>query len=877
MARAVSVVPHTHWDREWYLPYQSFRLRLVSLLDGLLPRLDADPSFRHFLLDGQLAAVDDYLEVRPEAADTLRRLVTSGRVAIGPWYTLPDEFLVSGETLIRDLELGIERAASLGGAMQVGYLPDMFGHVAQMPQLLRGFGFEHAVVWRGVPSAVDRTGFWWEAPDGSRVRAEYLPTGYGNGSQVPHDAKQLLDRVRGWVAEHEAEIGDAPVLWMAGSDHEVPQPHLPRVVADATILSDGELELTVTSLAEHLAATPTTGLPEWVGELRSGARANVLMGVASNRVDVKQAAARAERWLEQVAEPLCTRYLPGDDVAPRLLAQAWKLVVQNAAHDSICACSHDEVVVSVLDRYAQARQIAEGLTARALTALGGALWDAGPTVVNPSARTRSGVVELVLPGAEVPDGLQLVERFGGRRESFHLPASSAVAVLGEIVGWTPGLSGVDVRQVGSEVEVELYLDGRPGEPPDRSSVTTMLESLVAGRPETSVRAWIVRPPLVRALAHAAEVPGLGHAAFARTAPDHPVVADGHRLTNGLVTVEVAADGTFAVDGHTGLGRLVDGGDAGDTYNWCPPRHDALVEGPERVVVAPATGGPVEGSLVVSATYRWPVRSDLEARSDRTEAVEVVTTIRLRAGERFVRVSHAFTNRCTDHRLRAHFPLPAPATSSRAECAFAVVERGLTAEGGPTELPLATYPSRRFVQAGGLTVAHEGLLEYELVGIRDDGAHELALTLLRATRMLSQRPMPTRPLPAGPTTELLGSQSLGAHEVRYVVATGDLDPFALAEDAFTPLLVTSSLGSGAPSAQPGLPPVELGACVVSTLRRRNPGGVLELRVFNPTDEPTTLRWPGTTGAEVDLRGRPLRPFDGELEVAPHRIATLHVRP
>jgi mannosylglycerate hydrolase len=800
MARQVSVVPHTHWDREWYLPYQSFRLRLVSLLDDLLPRLERDPAFRHFLLDGQLAAVDDYLEVRPEAESRLRRLVASGRVAVGPWYTLPDEFLVSGETLVRDLEMGLERAAALGGAMMVGYLPDMFGHVAQMPQLLRGFGFEHAVVWRGVPAAIDRTAFWWEAPDGSRVRAEYLPTGYGNGALVPDDPKRFLDRVAGWVAEHDAKIGDAPVLWMAGSDHEVPAPHLPQVVADATMLSAGELEMGITSLAEHLALAPTEDLPHWQGELRSGARANLLMGVASNRVDVKQAAARAERWLERVAEPLCAVYLPHDEVAVRLLARAWRLVVLNAAHDSVCACSHDEVVASVLDRYAQARQIAEGLAGRALRSLAGSLWEAGPVVVNTTARPRGGVVELVVPGAEAPPGTQLVEALGGRREAFDLPASSAVAVLGEIVGWTPGLSGAEVRAVDEEVEVELHLDGRPGDPPDRSSVTAMLEPLVEGRPEARVRAWLVQPPLVRVLARAEAVPGFGHAPLAAgERPAHAVTAEGHRLANGLLTVDVAADGTFALGAHGGLGRLVDGGDAGDTYNWCPPRHDVLVEGAERVVVAEATGGPVEGSVTVRATYRWPVRSDLEARSADTEPVEVVTRIVLRAGERFVRVSHAFTNRCTDHRLRVHLPLPAPAATSRAECAFGLVERGLHAEGGPTEPGLATYPSRRFVQAGGLTVAHEGLLEYELVGERDGAAHELALTLLRATRMLSQKPMSTRPLPAGPLTELQGSQSLGPHELRYVVGVGDVDPFALADDAFTPLLVTPSLGQGEPAA------------------------------------------------------------------------------
>ena len=158
MPGTVAIVPHTHWDREWYSPFQTFRLRLVRLLDALLPMLEADLSYSRFLLDGQTAVLDDYLEVRPEAAACVARLASSGRLAIGPWMVLMDEFMVSGETIVRDLQFGIARGAELGGVMDVGYLPDMFGHVAQMPQLLRLAGFEHAVVWRGVPAAVDADG-----------------------------------------------------------------------------------------------------------------------------------------------------------------------------------------------------------------------------------------------------------------------------------------------------------------------------------------------------------------------------------------------------------------------------------------------------------------------------------------------------------------------------------------------------------------------------------------------------------------------------------------------------------------------------------------------------------------------------------------------
>ncbi|HEX9546218.1 MAG TPA: hypothetical protein VF942_02725, partial [Acidimicrobiales bacterium] len=202
--RTVAIVPHTHWDREWYRSFQAFRLRLLDVLDRLLPAMEADPSYAHFLLDGQMAAIDDYLELRPAAEPMLRRLAGAGRIAVGPWYILMDEFLVSGETIVRNLQLGMERAVAFGGHMAVGYLPDMFGHIAQMPQLLRQAGLEHAVVWRGVPSAVDRTAFWWRALDGSTVRAEYLRVGYGNGASIPDDAKALVRR----VAAHRAELGD---------------------------------------------------------------------------------------------------------------------------------------------------------------------------------------------------------------------------------------------------------------------------------------------------------------------------------------------------------------------------------------------------------------------------------------------------------------------------------------------------------------------------------------------------------------------------------------------------------------------------------------------------------------------------------------------
>ena len=132
------VVSHTHWDREWYLPFQLYRIKLVRLIDRLLAILDSDPAYAYFMLDGQTVVLEDYLEVRPERRADLEGYIRSGRVLAGPWYILPDEFLVGGEAVIRNLLRGHAIARQFGGVMEVGYVPDPFGQISQLPQILRG-------------------------------------------------------------------------------------------------------------------------------------------------------------------------------------------------------------------------------------------------------------------------------------------------------------------------------------------------------------------------------------------------------------------------------------------------------------------------------------------------------------------------------------------------------------------------------------------------------------------------------------------------------------------------------------------------------------------------------------------------------------------
>jgi alpha-mannosidase len=898
----VAIVPHTHWDREWYSPFQTFRLRLVKLLDNLLPMLEGDLSYARFLLDGQTAVLDDYLAVRPEGEAALTRLAAAGRLSIGPWMVLMDEFMVSGETMVRDLQMGIERGSQFGGVMDVGYLPDMFGHVAQMPQLLRLAGFEHAVVWRGVPASVEKNAFWWEAPDGSRVRAEYLYGSYSNGRDIPEDAKHLVLR----AADYEAELGPARVgesmLLMNGTDHQMPQPWLGRVVAEANAVQD-DYEFVVTSLAEYLPTLSSAGLTTVTGELRSGARANLLMGVASNRVDVHQACAAAERALEKRAEPLNALFVPAAEYPHALTRLAWRELVLNSAHDSSCACSHDEVVDQVVVRYAEARQIGNGLTKDAVNALGRQV-DAPKSstlVVNPTARARAGVVEARVPGA---GPYVFVDAAGVARPTQPLPDDilppSPILVTGQKVRWVlDGMRGTefagvlitsyDVREVDGVHQVALR-EALPND--ERVDLGELrLQLLALGDDGATIRFELQRAPQRKVLFDTGPVDGFGWATFTPTEGPSPAGSvDG--LVNEHLRVEVdEATGTYAIETPSGLraaglGRLVDGGDGGDTYNYSPPAQDRIIDEPVSVTVTPLETGPVRARTLITSVYDLPAYApgDLRScthRSAETVAVTVRTTLEVRPDEPFVRVSHEIDNRARDHRLRAHFPLPARVEGSDAECAFAVVRRGLTAEGGPSEYGLPTFPSRRFVDASdgrvGLALLHDGLLEYEVV---DDG-QALALTVLRAVGYLSRIEPSLRPNAAGPPDELARPQLQGLQRAEYAVMLHDGDWRAAdcygAADAFTVPFERARVTTRSASRPATGHALAVDGAEVSAVLR-TPGGLV-VRVFRTEADagPVAITHEGTParGHVVDLRGTPVASFEGEVELQPWQLATLQL--
>jgi len=221
------VVSHTHWDREWYLPYQSFRVRLVGLFDQLLDLFDSDPGYKHFMLDGHTIPLEDYLEVRPDRFDDIERVVQQGKLLIGPWYIIPDCALPGGEALVRNFLRGHRVAKMFGPVMKVGYIPDPFGQIAHMPAILRGFGIENATMWRGADDSLKTTEFFWQSPDGSEVLTIHKPFGYGIAATLPAAPKPLMARIKSIREQLEPYATTPCLLVMNGSDHLPAQPELP--------------------------------------------------------------------------------------------------------------------------------------------------------------------------------------------------------------------------------------------------------------------------------------------------------------------------------------------------------------------------------------------------------------------------------------------------------------------------------------------------------------------------------------------------------------------------------------------------------------------------------------------------------------------------
>ncbi|MEE9609477.1 MAG: hypothetical protein V3U03_17205 [Myxococcota bacterium] len=837
------VVPHTHWDREWYGTHEQFRYRLVQLLDRLLDLLERDSAYAHFTLDGQVVVLEDYFEVRPAARERVAVLVRTGRLLIGPWFVLPDEWLVSGEALIRNLRLGLDIATALGGSMRLGYVPDQFGHVGQLPQIFAGFGFDSAVLWRGVGDDVDETLFEWEAPDGTRLFAVYLLRGYGNAANLPLQRDALERRLGAEIRALEGRSRIQSLLLMNGSDHLEPQADLPAALEAAAAGIGVSFEIgDLPGFVSRARAEVEGELTVHRGEFRSGLRAPLLPGCASARAPQKRADFENDRLLTRYLEPLAAWLEAlGGDPDPAVIQLAWRTALLNHPHDSICGCSIDAVHEHMESRFRRVAELAGSHLARVARELGGRveLPDDGPgeglVVWNPNAggfAQAEGELELDVPlrrrgplalhlrgdgGRRIPVHAELVEP-GAILAQYSLPAS-AVAVLVE--GFPREFTGQFVRAVrlrrrrgaahpdesaAPALQVELLLGEQPAADFDLDAAKAeLLRELEASDGPATFR--VRRLPRVR-VRFADDLPGHGVRAYrvakgrgARAAAD--LVAQrspdgGALIANETWRVEVASDGRVGC-WHAPTGRavadalrLVSDGDRGDAYNFDPVPGGERLDRPERVRVRLGPRSGAEVSAVVNARYRVPAElsADRASRSSRRVWLPVRVTLRLAAGLDRLDVSVEAHNTARDHRFRVELAAPFAASRFEVESAFEIVDRPIAPAADafgaerPAEFPIGATPQRSFSTLIGdrcaMTVANRGCPEVEALP-QPGGTTALALTVLRAVGWLSRDDLALRPGHAGPAIRTPGGQVPGAHrvELSWRLHAPD-DPFRLAE-------------------------------------------------------------------------------------------------
>lgn len=785
MVKELHVFAHTHWDREWYQPFETYRAYLVAVVRKIVLDLESGDLCK-FYLDGQSVVLEDVLEMAPELAPRLSRLMESGELAAGPWYVLADQLLVCGESLIRNLRLGIKTVAQFGRPALIGYCPDTFGHSLDLPRILSGCGIKSAILWRGAPDLEGEQAFFWESPDGSQVLTYLLARGYYQtafhellggaddrllAANMGKLADYLLPLVEdGCLPDGTSGLYDRSLglsLYPIGADHAAPPA---RYVSKLKGLND-EFEKRGTKvrlvpiqladfveLLEQRVEDKASHLRMVSRELRDNSTAfkhcaaYILPGVLSTRLYLKKANRHLEQSLFRNYEPLfASLHLRGMLEYPSAeLDHALKLLLKNQPHDSICGCSVDAVHQEMISRYARAEHVLSALKEKADDVRTGLPEESGMSFCDPDLHYKNLVV---VNAAPVPRSAPVPVRFyvnpGAKlnldRNVFQLEKRCFSDQL--FAGWgkTPYYKNVDI------VEGWVWAENVPA----------------TGE---SILPW----------------PGLSGNSSANIAP---VRARDKILDNGLLQVSVDGQGDLVVVSllpgckpvtYKLRHRFRDVGDAGDTYNFDPIANDKAVFSRLK-----STRIGQKGRLLSSLILRYeidipqgliigkqPSGGIAEIKRSSTKIKhEIEVELTVKRGSSMLFFDTSWRNESSGHRLEVLFDCERPIHASFSENHFSLVQRFHQTSKKPVALPVKPaheapcdrYPAQRFVIANGQVFLNSGLPEYGVEG------KSLSLTVLRSVSILSRGRMRTRGGGAGPHLEVKEAACLGWNQVSYAWA------------------------------------------------------------------------------------------------------------
>lgn len=755
------IISHTHWDREWYLPYEKHHVRLIHLMDSLLETIETNKNFNSFHLDGQTIILEDYLQVRPEMRGKIQKYIQEGRIYIGPWYILQDEFLTSSEANVRNLQIGHLDARQYGAISKLGYFPDSFGNMGQAPQMLQQAGIQTAVFGRGVKptgfnnqvTSADKfespySEMIWKSPDGSAVLGVLFANWYNNGMEIPTDEEKARTYWEKRINDAEQYASTNHLLFMNGCDHQPVQTDLVPAIEKAKKLYP-DIEFKHSNFDEYIKnvnETLPTDLKIIEGELRSQRTDGwgTLVNTASARVYLKQMNQQAQTLLEKVAEPLASfATIMGKSYPDHLLTYAWKTLMQNHPHDSICGCSVDDVHREMVVRFDKSRAVGEEIVDESLQYISNQFDTTvfekyGSRIVpfsifNMTGWNKSGVVSVELN----------IETF--YFENANSPQDAADKARNVsidhfvLVDCDGNLVPFGVEDLGSQFGYDL--------PDDRFR-----------QPYMSRR--------VKLTFEAKSVPALGYQSYAFLERSTPVesssaqslVIDNRKIENENLIVQFSEDGSFSITNkgsgrqYHDLGIYENTGDIGNEYMFMQPvGEETLTTKGLSAKIEVIEDTPFRATMKVTHEWNipkgaeellWKEMNDMvpfqERKSKRVEETvpfKISTHIQLEKSAHSIKVQTSFENNANDHRLRVLFPTDLQAKTYDVDSIFEVAKRDIE-PASEWKNPSNCQHQQAFVSVNdgeyGLTIANKGLNEYEILR---DGRNTIAVTLLRSVAEL----------------------------------------------------------------------------------------------------------------------------------------------
>ena len=895
--RNVHYVLSTHWDREWYKTFQIFRVWLVELLDRVLEGWQSGELQGPFQTDGQAIILEDYLEVRPERRPWVEGLVKEGKFVVGPWYVLPDEFIVSGEALVRNLELGHKVARALGAEpSKAGFVCDIFGHNSQMPQIFNKFGIRSAFLWRGINLNEQRL-FRWQGEDGSEVTSyRFGDVGYcdfaikvrhGNEHEAQYSDDQLRHDLQAYLEGESQKVEVGPILAFDGGDHMEWDRRVYALLIEAMGKSTTDFKLLHTSLDGYLAelqAHSSEISTQVKGELREPGYSRkdeqwLIPGVLSSRVWIKQQNAVCQSLLCQWAEPFSAiAALALDEEYPQgFLNLSWKWLLINHAHDSICGCSIDAVHEDMRYRFHQSADIAGRMRDEACRKLACSVEgeiqadELRLTLFNPLTQAFEGTTELEL---EIPVDWPTFNEFFGFEPK---PAFR-----------------IYEAETGQEIPYQ-----RLSQAMRQTRVRHYGPAFPKNYPVNLVRVSL--PVRLPALGYTTLVARLGEPGRSTRHPESPGLATSERsMANEFLEATIEANGALTIRDkrngqiYTRLLTLEDTADIGDGWFYGIATNDqTFVSTASRASVALVQDGPYLTTFRVRTVLSLPREFDFASmrRSDELSEVLIDSLVSLRPGNDYLEVEMRVENTAKDHRLRVLFPSGAAAQSYLTDTPFDAIERPIMLREDNflyRELDVETRPQQSWTAVfggeRGLAIVSRGLME---ACVRDLPERPLALTLFRSTG----RTVFTQGEPGG---QMSGEMRFHFWIVP-LAETPDRSRISRLGQALAGELLTAQLTQADQrlyTASRRLPPHAsflsvTGAAVVTSLRMV--GDRLELRCFNPEMSGVTIRVDCEAAAliqpelrrwqKVDFEGKLLGEegtFEGrstQVALGPKEIATL----